>query len=128
MTEPLQDVSTANAFVRAALALLQSNQPAAAEGRCREALALQPQHVGALGVLGSALHTLERYAEAEGVFEALTRRIPSEALYWMNLGTARRCSGRYDAALSAYAQAAQLGCATADFFYNVGLTHLDRHD
>jgi Flp pilus assembly protein TadD len=46
----------------------------------------------------------------------------------MNLGTARRCGGRLDEALSAYAQAATLGASSADFLFNVGLTHIDRKD
>jgi Flp pilus assembly protein TadD len=46
----------------------------------------------------------------------------------MNLGTARRCSGRLDDALAAYSGAAERGADSADFYYNVGLTHIDRND
>ena len=46
----------------------------------------------------------------------------------MNLGTARRGLADFDGALRAYARASELGAATAQFYYNVGLTHLDRHD
>jgi tetratricopeptide (TPR) repeat protein len=46
----------------------------------------------------------------------------------MNVGTARRCDGRIDEALYAFARAAALGAATADFYYNVGLAHIARDD
>lgn len=116
------------ALLRTALALLQSNQVAMAEARCREALAMQPGHARALAILGLTLHTQERFAEAVNVFEDLVRQTPREPIAWMNLGTARRCNGDFEGALAAFQRAGALGLATADFFYNVGLTHLDRHD
>jgi tetratricopeptide (TPR) repeat protein len=116
------------AFLQRALTLFQANQLAAAEAQCRQLLALQPGHIHALALLGAILHAQERYGEAEGVFADLTRRQPSEGAHWMNLGTARRGAGKYDAALHAYMRAAELGCTDADFYFNVGLTHIDRRD
>ena len=40
----------------------------------------------------------------------------------------RRGVKRFDDALAAYARAAELGAASADFYFNVGLTHVDRCD
>jgi Flp pilus assembly protein TadD len=104
------------------------NEPSSAEALGREALALDPSHVEALEALGFFLHSSRQYEESEKVFAKLIGLQPTEPAYWMNLGTARRCSGRLDEALSAYAQAATLGATSADFLFNVGLTHIDRKD
>jgi tetratricopeptide (TPR) repeat protein len=74
------------------------------------------------------LHAQERYPEAEAVFAELTRIQPREGIHWMNLGTARRGAGKYEEALHAYMRAAELGLTDADFYLNVGLTHIDRRD
>ena len=81
-----------------------------------------------MALLGYRLYSSARYAEAEQVFVQLTRSAPREPMYWSNLGTARRNQGKLDAALAAFARAAELGAASADFFFNVGLAHLDRRD
>src|SRR5688572_6049586 len=81
-----------------------------------------------MALLGYRLYSSARYAEAEQVFVQLTRSAPHEPMYWSNLGTARRNQGKLDAALAAFARAAELGAASADFFFNVGLAHLDRRD
>lgn len=81
-----------------------------------------------LGLLGANLHAQERYPEAVAVFTELTRRQPREGVHWMNLGTARRGAGKYEEALQAYMRAAELGLTDADFYFNVGLTHIDRRD
>ncbi len=116
------------ALVSAAIARFEAGATAAAETLCREALALSPDHTGALGVLGMVLYGAARTGEAYEVFDRLTQLEPNEPLHWMNLGTARRALGQYDDALKAFMRASELGAASADFFYNVGLTHLDRHD
>ena len=99
-----------------------------AEVHCRQALALESGHMGALAVLGSVLFSLARFREAESLFQDLTDRAPQTSSFWMNLGTARRASGKLEEALSAYARAAELGEKSADFYFNLGLTHLERHD
>lgn len=77
---------------------------------------------------GATAHAEGRYDAAERAFRALTGMQPLEASHWLNLGTALRGLARYDDALRAYARAHALGGATADFCFNVGLTHLDRLD
>ncbi len=114
--------------IRQALQLLQQGYPAPAESLCRQALAAQPDSIGALSILGLAVNAQHRYREASQVFAELTRRDPAERSHWVNLGTALRADLRFDEALSAYARAAQLGEISPDFFYNVGLLHLDRGD
>lgn len=99
-----------------------------AEADCRAALALDPVSRAGLSLLGSVLHGQERYQDAEEIFLKLTQLEPAEPFYWMNIGTARRCLGRVDEALFAFARAAALGAATSDFYYNVALAHIDRSD
>ncbi|MBV6424615.1 MAG: hypothetical protein NAOJABEB_02428 [Steroidobacteraceae bacterium] len=84
--------------------------------------------VVALSLRGATAHAEARYGEAERAFRVLTQRQPSEAGHWLNLGTALRGLARYDDALRAYACAHALGGVSADFCFNVGLTHLDRLD
>ena len=116
------------ALVRSAWAALARHEPQAAMTLCRQALALDPSHIEALGVLGFLLHSARQFDESAEVFAKLTELQPAEPAYWMNLGTARRCSGRLDDALAAYSGAAERGADSADFYYNVGLTHIDRND
>jgi tetratricopeptide (TPR) repeat protein len=116
------------ALVRSAWAALARQEPQAAMTLCRQALALDPSHIEALGALGFLLHSARQFDESAEVFARLTELQPAEPAYWMNLGTAKRCSGRLDDALAAYAGAEERGANSADFYYNVGLTHIDRND
>ncbi len=93
-------------LLQSAWAAFSRNELRSAEALCREALALEPTYIDVLGALGFFLHSGRQYAEAEEVFTTLIDLRPAEPDYWMNLGTARRCGGRFDEALSAYAQAA----------------------
>lgn len=115
-------------LLREAVAAFNAGQLAAAETRCQRLLSRAPANARVLGLYGAILHTQERYADAERVFGELVRAEPTTALHWMNLGTSRRGAGKYEDALRAYTRAAELGCATPDFYFNVGLTHLDRRD
>jgi tetratricopeptide (TPR) repeat protein len=118
----------ANHLTDMAVQLLSEGQLVAAENRAREALRLDPQHVKALSALGFALHSLGRHAESEPVYLRISELEPQQPMHWMNVGTARRCDGRIDEALYAFARAAALGAASADFYYNVGLAHIARDD
>lgn len=128
MTTPPEAARDANAFVATAMEALNRGDLDLAEVHCRQALAMEPKHIGALAVLGGVLHGLARFREAESLFADLTERAPGTASFWMNLGTVRRATGKLDAALAAYARAAELGEKSADFLFNLGLTHLERLD
>src|SRR5262245_46283371 len=119
---------TPDALLRRAFESLTQGDATVAEACCRRVLAAAPDHLRALSILGAALNALGRYQEAIVVFTELTRRTPNERFHWVNLGTVLRSDRRFDEALSAYARAAQLNEASADFFYNVGLLHYDRGD
>lgn len=114
-----------DALVETATAHFQRGQYEAAASSCRKALKARPAHPGALNLLAIALNAQGDHAGAAEIFAQLARRDPDNADHPMNLGTALRALRRYDEALAAYARAAALGEASADFFYNVGLTHLD---
>ncbi|MDY6945649.1 MAG: sulfotransferase, partial [Pseudomonadota bacterium] len=116
------------AQLREVVAAFNAGQFGVAETRCQHLLSRVPGNARVLGLYGAILHSQERYADAERVFGELVQVEPNTALHWMNLGTARRGAGKYDEALQAYTRAAELGCTTADFYFNVGLTHLDRRD
>jgi tetratricopeptide (TPR) repeat protein len=128
MTEHDRPRPELDAHIRSSMTLIEDGELTLAEEACRRALAVDPKHPAALAVLGLVLHGAARFGEAQEVFLELTRLEPQVALHWMNLGTARRGLTDLDGALRAYTRAAQLGAASADFFYNIGLTHLDRHD
>jgi tetratricopeptide (TPR) repeat protein len=117
-----------DALADEAIRHLSHGDTAAAELACRTALSINPNHSSAKAALGATLLTLERFGEAEAVFLDLTDKEPQAAPHWINLGNARRGAGAYDEALRAYARAAELGARDADFYFNVGLTHLDRRD
>ena len=117
-----------DALLQTAVRFYESGDLQAAEAHCRRALATAPAHVSALTLLGVIHIDMARHAEAEPIFDHLLKLQPDEPAFWMNLGTARRGSGRYDEALAAYARAAALGEASADFYYHVGLTHQQRSD
>jgi Flp pilus assembly protein TadD len=120
--------SDADLQIRTAVELYRQGNSAAAEERCRQTLTLAPGHRDAQVLLGLVLHFDARYSEAEEVFAALVLQEPHEPTHWINLGTARRAVKRFDEALAAYARAAELGAASAEFYRNVGLAHIDRYD
>jgi tetratricopeptide (TPR) repeat protein len=125
MSTPSAD---AGELVRAAWAAYARDQPHVAESLARDALAVDGANGDALGALGYFLHATRRFAEAIEIFRSLADLQPRDSAHRMNLGTALRCASRFDEALKAYAGAAALGARSADFFYNVGLTHIDRRD
>ncbi len=121
-------MSEIDSILQRAAILFRDGEPMLAETECRRALALNPEHPPTLTALGFLLHNASRFGEAEETYTTLTRIEPQRWQHWMNLGTARRGLTNIDGALRAYLHAAELGAATAHFYYNVGLAHLDRHD
>jgi tetratricopeptide (TPR) repeat protein len=125
MNQPAPD---ADVLLNSAVRFYEAGDFEAAEAHCRRALAIAAAHAGALELLGVVQLEQSRYAEAEPIFEQLVQGRPGEPSHWMNLGTARRGSGRHEQALAAYARAASLGESSANFCYHVGLTHMQRSD
>jgi tetratricopeptide (TPR) repeat protein len=115
-------------LVAEAVRYLSAGDLAAAELACRTVLSTTSRQISANTLLGVVLLSQGRCAEAHAVFADLIDREPTAPSHWINLGTARRGMGEFDGALVAYARAAELGIKEPDFFFNVGLTHLDRGD
>jgi tetratricopeptide (TPR) repeat protein len=115
-------------LIAEAVRSLSAGDLAAAELACRTVLAASSGHISANTLLGAVLLSQRRYGEAEAVFADLVNREPAAPPHWVNLGSARRGMGEFDGALVAYARAAALGVKDPDFYFNVGLTHLDRGD
>jgi tetratricopeptide (TPR) repeat protein len=115
-------------LIAEAVRSLSAGDLAAAELACRSVLAASSGHISANTLLGAVLLSQRRYGEAEAVFADLVNREPTAPPHWVNLGSARRGMGEFDGALVAYARAAALGVKDPDFYFNVGLTHLDRGD
>src|SRR5271165_3996239 len=125
MSLPAPDVDQ---LIDQAVALLGEGQALAAEAPAREAVRASPKNLKALSTLAYALHAQAKHAESEAVYLKIAELEPGEPMHWMNVGTARRCDGRIDEALYAFARAAALGAVSADFYYNVGLAHIARDD
>jgi len=118
----------ADQLTELAIECLSAGQAATAEAHAREAVRLAPRNVKALSALALALHTESKHADSAAVYSKIAELEPGEPLHWMNIGTALRCDGRIDEALYAFARAAAIGAASADFYYNVGLAHIARDD
>ena len=116
------------ALLAEAVAELGTGRALKAETLAQRLLADAPNDPEALVVRGLAEQSRGAYVEAERSFMRLTQLQRSEPAHWVNLGTVRRHLRRYEAALQAYATAGQLGEHSADYYYNVGLTHADRGD
>jgi len=112
--------------VKRGLALLGQGQFPNAERCARDVLALLPDNVDALNLLGISLTAQERHPESARVFAELTRRQPKVAGHWTNLGTVLRSEQRWDDALNAYRRAADLGETSSAFRLNLGLLHSER--
>lgn len=101
----------------------------AAEHACRQVLRQDPANSAALTLIGFIELSQGRYSEALPVYDQLCRLEAGEASHWMNYGSALRGTNSPDEALTAFAKAAELGIAkSADFYFNLGLTHLARGD
>jgi len=99
-----------------------------AEANCRDILREQPRHTEALALFGYLQLTQGRFGEALPTFEQLCQLEPQQPSHWLNLGNALRGTGEPDKALQALARAAQLGEASVNFQFNLGLTHMARGD
>ena len=113
-----------------ALAALARQKSKAAERDLREALRLQPHHVGALNLLGVALMQQQRWAEAEAAIrQAIALSVPSETSFY-NHGLALKQLGGAAEAREAFARAIALNPAVADTWNNLGtvLNDLERFD
>ncbi len=106
-------------------ALYAQRQWSAAEPLCRSVLDAQPEHPGALTLLGIMLAQTGRAPQAVDLFERAARSTPGNAEAHNNLGSALRTLGRYQDALDCYERALALEPRFAQAHYNRGVTLYD---
>ncbi len=109
----------ADLMCQAGLALMRAGNHADAERCCRQALAQNPDHAGALHLMG--LLSLE-HRQYDRAVEWLTRAIRSDPrpLYLRSLGTTLLNQGRSEEALQVFDKAVQLKPDDADLWRNLG--------
>ncbi len=85
------------------------------------ALALRPNEPSALNGRGLLLADAGRHDEAARAFEQATRHDPTNAVYFANLGNARRARGDLDGAAAAYQAALDLAPGLGDAANGLGV-------
>ncbi|MEO8037154.1 MAG: tetratricopeptide repeat protein [Betaproteobacteria bacterium] len=90
----------------------------------RRALAIAPEHPGALNNLGMVLFEDNRVDEAESLLERAVERPDARPEAWSNLGNLRAAQGRVDEALASFDHAARAGLDTADARFDRSLALL----
>jgi len=98
----------ADAWSMAACVLGQMGDLDEAEGCCREALVLDPEHVGAYLNLGNALRAQRRWEEARDAFQAARDRQPDSLDAICGLGAVYVSQGRYPSAAKCFERAVDL--------------------
>jgi rhomboid protease GluP len=101
-------------------AYMQKQQPAAAEGAYRRALALQPKASGVRYELGMAILAQGRTAEALALFTELARSDPKSAAAQAGIGTAAEMAGDSQRAFEALQKAAQLDPRNPQAYISLG--------
>jgi len=97
-----------------------------AEAALDQALALAPQHTGALHLLGVVRFRQGRIDEAASLIEQSLAMAPDTALYYRNLCEVYRSLGRYDDALGAGHRAVALTPRDPHCYHNLGVLHYHR--
>lgn len=99
-----------------------------AEEGLRQALALAPQHPGALHQLGVVAFKQGRIDEAAGLMERSIAAAPQTALYHRNICEVYRVLGRHDDALAAGRRALKLTPDDPHCHHNLGVLHYHRRE
>src|SRR5579872_7384793 len=89
-----------------------------AEAQCRSILGAQPDHAGALTLLGILTAQSGRTKEAVMLLGLAAARLPNEASAHQNYGSALRDAGRLPEALQSYSRAIELAPGNAEVHYN----------
>lgn len=96
-----------------------------AESHCRSILARQPDHAGALSLLGVILAQARRTEEAARLLGRAAARLPNDSSVHNNYGNVLRELGRHASALSSYERALAIQPDYADALYNRSLALQD---
>lgn len=99
---------------------------AAAQLAYQEVLRDDPEHAGALHLLGVVHLARGDLAKALDFIERALERCSTKAVYWNNYGAVLRGLKRWDDALRAFQKAVDLQPQYADAWSNLGLVHLEQ--
>lgn len=99
----------------------EEDDPAAARRAYEQAIAADPAFLDAYVNLGSLLHEMKRYAEAEAVYTRAVQTDVPHALILYNLGVLLEDMDRRTDALEAYRRALQCNPEMPDCHYNLAL-------
>jgi tetratricopeptide (TPR) repeat protein len=121
---------TVEQAIQLAAACVQGGRLADAESLCRQVLAAQPDHAGALYQLGTLILGQSRPQEALELLQRAADLQPGSAACRCDLGVVYRLLGRLDMAVASYRQALTLQPDLAAAHANLGevLAHLRRFD
>jgi len=100
----------------------QAGRLAEAEALYRQILAVQPNHPGALHLLGVIAHQAGRHGLAVDWIRQAIDLAPNNPDAYSNLGEALRALGRFDDAVAAYQHALQLKPDLPEAHNNLGVT------
>jgi tetratricopeptide (TPR) repeat protein len=114
-------LTNSRAAIDRALARLQADDLAGADGALLEALAGAPGDPGLLRLHGYVLQLQERHAEAAAAYAQVVAAVPTDWEIWNNLGNARRAAGDRAGAIEALLQASRLRPDLAAIRYNLGV-------
>jgi predicted O-linked N-acetylglucosamine transferase (SPINDLY family) len=108
----------------------QAGRLAEAERIYRQVLAQQPDHAGALHLLGVLATQLGRFDEAVELMQRAIRLVPDSAEVQYNLGSALQNMGRLDEAIASFRQAIRLKPDLMPTYNNLGnaLSMTERFD
>ncbi len=98
-----------------------AGRPAESEAICRRILAQQPQHAGALNLLGMLACQAGQLPAAVELIRQSILVNPNSAEAHNNLGVALQRLGQADQAVAAHRQAVRLAPQSADAHYNLGI-------
>ncbi len=111
--------ATPDALTALGFKLLQAGQVAEAEGCCRQALTLQPDHSDALHLMGVVAFQKQQYDHAVEWIAGAIRLVP-KAEYLLGLGNALQQLGRLDEALKAYDRGVMFKPDDAELWKSMG--------
>lgn len=109
-------------------AMLEADDPAAAEQAYRLAIGLAPGDPDAYLNLGALLCEAGRFAEAIELYDDGVRDCPPTALVFYNRAIALEDTGRIDDAIASYGRSLEIDGSLADAHFNVARLHERRGD
>jgi Flp pilus assembly protein TadD len=112
--------------IDAIYAALERGNAREAERLTRDFLEFAPDDENGMLLLGVALDSQGRSADAAQVYGKLVRMFPQSAMHWNNLGTVLRSAGQVREAEDAYRRAVELEPGYFDALMNLGYLYLQR--